>query len=94
MKLQVRYTAQLRTLLGQAEEDVDLPEGSNLAELLRRVAGQRGPDAKEHLLMPTGEPRPSLLMVVNDAAVSAREAAAVVLQPGDVVTLLPPIAGG
>ncbi len=94
MKLQVRYTAQLRTVLGQTEEDLELPEGSNLAELLRGLADRCGHDAQAHLLTPTGEPRPSLLMVVNDAAVSAHEAATVVLKPGDVITLLPPIAGG
>ena len=41
-----------------------------------------------------GHARPSLLVVVNDSAVSAREAATTMLHSDDVVTLLPPIAGG
>jgi sulfur carrier protein ThiS len=79
--------------LGHSEEDMELPEGSTLADLLRRLADRRR-DAETHLLTPEREPRPSLLIVVNDAAVSAREAATVQLNPGDIVTLLPPIAGG
>jgi molybdopterin converting factor small subunit len=46
------------------------------------------------LLNEAGQAQSSLLMVVNDAAVSAREAASLPLKDGDVVLLLPPIAGG
>jgi molybdopterin converting factor small subunit len=92
--LQVRYAAQLRTVLGRTEEDLELPEGSNLADLLLHLADNGGRDAEAHLITAARQPRPSLLLVVNDAAVSARNAADVILQPGDVITLLPPIAGG
>jgi len=35
-----------------------------------------------------------LLIIINEAAVSARDAATTELRSNDVVTLLPPIAGG
>jgi molybdopterin converting factor small subunit len=94
VRLQVRYAAQLRTVLGRAEEDLEIPEGSSLAELLLHLAENGAREAEAHLITPSRQPRPSLLMVVNDAAVPAGEAGALVLSPGDVVTLLPPIAGG
>jgi MoaD family protein len=94
MKLRVHYMAQLRDALGRTEEDVEMPEGSTLAELLVRLAAGRDREVERHLITDAGQPRPSLLVVVNDAPVSPREAVATALRPGDVVTLLPPIAGG
>ena len=94
MKLRVQYTAQLRTAVGRAEEDVDLPEGSSLHALLVQLAADRGRDVAMHLVTDAGEAQPSLLVAVNNAAVSAREAAATTVKCCDVVTLMPPIAGG
>lgn len=93
MKLRVQYMAQLRTVIGRAEEAVELPEGARLSELLVHLAATHN-EARSHVVTDTGHARPSLLIVVNEAAVSAREAATTILHPNDVVTLLPPIAGG
>lgn len=93
MKLRVQYMAQLRTVVGQAEEFIELPDGSRLSDALAQLA-VRHDDARSHLVTETGQPRPSLLIVVNEAAVSARDAATIELRSNDVVTLLPPIAGG
>ncbi len=94
MRLRVQYTAQLRTIVGCDEEEVDLPEGSNLAELLLHVASETCRDAATYLLAPGGGLQPSLLVAVNNRAISTREARAVPINSGDVVMLLPPIAGG
>ena len=93
MKLRVQYMSQLRAAVGLAEEEVELSEGSSLAELLHHLANTHGA-ARSHFVTETGQARPSLLIVVNEAAVSARAAATTVLHSEDVVTLLPPIAGG
>ena len=94
MKLRVQYSAQLRTAAGRPEEEIELPEGSSLAALLGFLAGQLGDGAAPHLVAPGGEAPRNLLVVVNGSAASAHEAAATVLRAGDVVLLLPPIAGG
>lgn len=94
MRLRVQYTAQLRAAVGRAEEEIDVPEGSNLAELLLRVASEMCRDAAGYLLAPGGELQPSLLVAVNDRAISTSEAVTVPINSGDVVTLMPPIAGG
>lgn len=93
MKLHVQYMAQLRAAVGRAEEIVDFPEGSSLSELLVHLAERRC-EAAPHLINNAGQARSSLLLVVNDAAVAASEAATTILHSGDVVILLPPIAGG
>jgi MoaD family protein len=90
----VQFSAQLRVLVGASEERVELPPGSTLAELLAQLAARHA-EAAPHLLTTEGKQiRPSLLLVVNDRAVAIDDAATVLLRDGDVVTLLPPIAGG
>jgi molybdopterin converting factor small subunit len=93
MKLHLKYTAQLRTVLQRAEDHLDLPEPKSLGELLEHVA-QQNPDARPHLFNAAGEVNSSLLMVVNDVAVPATDVSSVALRDGDAVLLLPPIAGG
>jgi molybdopterin synthase sulfur carrier subunit len=93
MKLRVQYTAQLRTAVGLAEEVMELPEGSRLDDLLQLTAA-RNQEARPHLLCEKGQTQPSLLMIVNGAAIPAQQAATTVLSEGDTVALLPPIAGG
>jgi len=93
MKLRVQYTAQLRTAAGRPEEEVELPDGSSLGVLLRHLAA-RLDGAAPHLIAADGRPHRSLLIVVNDAAVPTHDAAGTLLYSGDVVLLLPPIAGG
>lgn len=94
MKLRVQYTAQLRTVLGCSEEELELPDGSTLATLLAHLVTHHNHVAAPHLVTAAGQTQTSLLVVVNDFAIAAHQSAAVVLRPGDVVTLLPPIAGG
>ena len=92
MKLQVKYTAQLRTVLARSEETVEFSAGS-LEQLLRQLS-ERNPAARGHLLNAAGEVNPCLLLVVNNACVAAPDASSQRLNDGDVVMLLPPIAGG
>jgi molybdopterin synthase sulfur carrier subunit len=94
MKLRVQYTAQLRTAVGRPEEEVELPEGSSLATLLDHLASSLGDNAASHLIAPGGQAPRSLLVVVNGSAAMAEEAETTMLRSGDVVLLLPPIAGG
>jgi molybdopterin converting factor small subunit len=94
MKLRVHYSAQLRAAVGRPHDELDLPDGSSLAALLDGLIGQLDSAARTHLIAPGGGIRPSLLIVVNDAAAPVHAAASTELQDGDVVLLLPPIAGG
>lgn len=93
MKVRVQYTAQLRTAVGRTADEVDLPNGSSLAVLVRHLA-EKLDGAGPHLMSADGQIHRSLLVVVNDSAVTARDSATAALRDGDVVMLLPPIAGG
>jgi molybdopterin converting factor small subunit len=94
MKLRVEYTAQLRTAAGRLADEIELPTGSSVGELLRHLASHLGDGAAPHLLTSEGHAPRSLLIVINDKAAPAHEAAQRQLHPGDTVLLMPPIAGG
>lgn len=94
MRLRVQYTAQLRSAAGRPGDEIKLPEGSNLAEVLVYVAAELPREAVGYVLTSSGDLQPSLLVAVNNQAISTREADSLVVKPGDVVTLLTPIAGG
>lgn len=94
MKLRVQYTAQLRTAIGRPEEEIELPDGSSLAVLLDHLAARLDEGAAAHLRTASGQFARNLLVVVNDAPAMSHDASATVLKAGDVVLLLPPIAGG
>jgi len=94
MKVRVEYKGQLRTALDRSEDAFDLPAEADVAALFRALVQHVGPVGAPHLVAASGQPASGLLVVVNGAAVPAAQAQTMRLQPGDVVTLLPPIAGG
>ena len=88
--MNVRYFAAARAAAGVEEESFSLPSGATVADLLQAVL------AVERAEPPAGTPplqrilsRSSFLL--NEVAVRDRTA---VLNPGDVVDVLPPFAGG
>ena len=94
MKLKVQYTAQLRAAVGRAEEIVELPDNSSLDRLLTQLAQQWDSTAQSHLFVEPGRLRSSLILVLNGLAISVSDVAETQLRSGDVVILMPPIAGG
>jgi MoaD family protein len=94
MKLQVQYMAQLRRVVGRTEESIELPDGSSLAALFNHLAAVHGGKSEPHLLAANGQAQSGLLVVVNGTARPVRDAETTVLCAGDVVVLMPPIAGG
>jgi molybdopterin synthase sulfur carrier subunit len=88
--LNVRYFAAARAAAGVEEEVYELPAGSTVADLLQAVL------AMERALPPAGTPALQRILsrssfLLNEVAVRDR---ATVLNPGDVVDVLPPFAGG
>lgn len=88
--MNVRYFAAARAAAGVEEERFDLPAGSTVEDLLAAVLGMERP------LPPAGTPPlPRILsrssFLLNEVAVRDRTT---VLNPGDVVDVLPPFAGG
>ena len=92
MQVTVEFTAQIRRAAGVSQEQVEVLDGSTVADLIIQIANQHGDDLKRLLVTDNGSPQPTLLAFVRDQQV--RWAEPDVLQPADVVTLLSPISGG
>ena len=88
--MNVRYFAAARAAAGLEEERFDLPSGATVADLLRAVL------AVDRAGSPAGTP--PLQRILSRSSFLLNEVAlrdhTTVLNPGDVVDVLPPFAGG
>lgn len=94
MRLRVEYMGQLQAAVGRPDECVELPEGATVSALAAHLGECSGDHVRPHLLTPSGQLQPTLLVAINGTARPSRDAAEIVLREGDTVILLPPIAGG
>jgi molybdopterin converting factor small subunit len=89
MRLTVQYLAQVRRVVGCAEEILDTPADVTLVDLVRLLARKHA-TAAPMLLDAEGQPSRSLLFFVNDAPFDANAH----LPNLAAVTILAPMAGG
>ena len=95
MTVKVRTIGLLRSLFGRAELDVALPEGGTVADLLASLADAFGEQAASHLVEPkTAAGHPPLRVMVNGRDITVLGGRQAVLQDGDEILVLTPIAGG
>ena len=81
MKVKVKYFAVCHEMFGRDEEDMDLPEGAVLMDILKRLEEEVPEIAEFYEIMQ---------MSVNwDYATPATQ-----LSDGDEVALIPPVTGG
>ena len=83
----VRYWAGARAAAGTAEDTFEVGADLTLAELVRRVL-ERHPD--DRMARTVGV----CSVLVGDRPVRSQDPETVVVEPGSVVELLPPFAGG
>lgn len=92
MKILTKYYAVLRERVGKASEEFELPQGSTVIdflEKLRQVYGGVLGDLFEGDGLRTG-----FALALNGESLDRRLWASTRLKDGDVVVVLPPIAGG
>ena len=92
MHITIEYAAQAKQAAGTGRECVEMTPPQTVRDLLPQLARRHGEALGRLLLNEDGEPQPALLLFLGDEQVppdARRE-----LNPGDVLTILPPIAGG
>lgn len=90
MQITVHYLAQLKRLAAVASENIDVPTGCTLSQLLTRLAEGRDSGFRNIVLDADGAPHPSLLIFLNDHQTTGSPT----FREGDRITLLTPMAGG
>ncbi|HZZ72103.1 MAG TPA: MoaD/ThiS family protein [Pirellulales bacterium] len=91
LTVQIQYSAQARQAAGISQESITLAAAAVVLDLLRAISEAR-PALRPILWNAEGQPQSSTLLFVNDVQVRAE--ASPPLRSGDVLTILPPIAGG
>ncbi|NJE10926.1 ubiquitin-like small modifier protein 1 [Thermococcus sp. MAR1] len=88
MKIRVRYFARFRSLVGTGEEELDVPKGITVRELIELLK-ERHPVLKTEVFAEDDD-----LADVNVSRNGRYVGFDDVLQDGDVVALFPPVSGG
>jgi len=88
MRLTVRYFARYRSLVGKGEEELEVPEGITVAELIE-ILKERHPALKNEVFAEDDE-FADVNVSRNGRYVRFDE----VLRDGDVVAIFPPVSGG
>src|SRR5208283_4665204 len=92
MRITINYWAQARQATGRASEQVELSGPPSIGELLGHLAQSHGDPLRRLVLNGDGMPHPSILLFIGEDQVAADGGR--VLHPGEVLNILPPIAGG
>ncbi len=92
MTVQFEFLAQARLVSGADRLSLEIPGPVDLLQALRALSDQQGEEMYDLIFDHQGELRRSLLILVNGQAVPTP--AGRLLQLGDTVTLLTPMAGG
>jgi molybdopterin converting factor small subunit len=88
MHVTVEYFGPTREAAGVGREVIELPAPCPAAEIVTRLANERG-GRLASLLLSNGKLSRSVILAVND-----QQADATPLKEGDVVAIIPPVSGG
>ncbi|MEM1607312.1 MAG: MoaD/ThiS family protein [Candidatus Bathyarchaeia archaeon] len=95
MKVKVRAFGELTSILG-GEMTIELDEGANISDLISKISGEKSgfKEKMEHLSSQRGVTDFSLTILLNGLNINLLEGAKTRLKDGDIVVILPPVAGG
>lgn len=88
MKVRVRYFARFRSLVGVDEEELEIPEGTTVGELIELIK-ERHPSLRNEVFAEDDD-----LADVNVSRNGRYVGFDEVLEEGDVIALFPPVSGG
>ena len=95
MKITVRSIGLIKMLLGDAELEVELPDGAKVTDLLAHLREEKGERFSPFAVEPKEQSAHAPLRVmINGRDIAALEGRHTVLEEGDDVLMFFPIAGG
>ena len=75
LSVEITYTGLIRNVVGQRRENVDIPDGATLGQLLEEVVRRHGPEARRFLFDGKTALLPNAMVVVNGTVVRDTTAA-------------------
>ena len=92
MNIKLRFTAQIKDVVGNGVDTIVVNDGVKLQDLLNKLVGKYGEKFESILFDENGAYRHSNLIVVNQSQVNYEDN--ITLTDGIEITLMSPISGG
>jgi molybdopterin synthase sulfur carrier subunit len=90
----VNFYATLRQVVGSRQVEFDLPQGGTLRQLIEEIVA-RFPNLRNEMLDPQGGLYSHIHIFVNGRdSTFLEDSLDSVLEPGDVISIFPPVGGG
>lgn len=94
MIVKVQYFAQLREIVNQREESLDLDNSSTVMDLLKMLVSRHGDKFREYVFSSSGVPRPYLQFLLNGESIARMNGFETKLQDDCRLAIIPPVGGG
>ncbi|HHV38337.1 MAG TPA: MoaD/ThiS family protein [Tepidimicrobium sp.] len=94
IKTKVRFASYLQEITGAWEEAWQISDGSNIYELIDKLIACYGKKLEDAIYGEDGEQRPGLRILLNGRDIRFLDDEKLVLSNGDIVLILPVLAGG
>jgi sulfur-carrier protein len=95
MKITLHTIMGIKDVIGQRLTEIDLPQGSTIADFLTYMRKRWGDKLSTNLFDPTsGDVLPYVRIMVNGQTINYLKGMETLLEEGDEVVILPPVSGG
>lgn len=94
MKIHVKFLATIREITGKPEIELEIRPGDTVGAALQALQALYGPEFKEATTGTTAGGIPKVRFLVNGRNADFLEELETKLKDGDVMVLVPPVAGG
>jgi len=94
MKVTVKFFTTLREIVGEPQEQIELPEPVTVNELLRQLGKKYGEKFMRYVYDEKGMVRGHLHFLINGKSITTQQGLKTKLKENDVLAILPPVGGG
>lgn len=94
MKFRVKVFATLREITKTKEIELESEKAITVSDAIKLLTNKYGEKLAKYLLDKDGKPKSAFLLMVNGVSVKELEGLNTNLGEGDVLAVLPPVAGG
>ena len=94
IQIQVRTILTLKKILGKGEIEMTIPSRSNLKDVLESMVKTYGEELKSNLFNSDGNILLHIRLMINGQDIAFLNKMKTVLEDGDEILILPPVAGG